>query len=161
PSGWLLCNGSTLTQGGSAHIYEALYGVIGTTDGGTGTSTFSLPDLRGRAAIGAGTGVGLSPRTPADEIGEENHQLTINEIPSHTHLLLTNEYRDTNTNIMPGSNDYIAQRGQGGLSVNYGEYDIAKGSGILPGVGKARETGGDAAHNNMQPSLVLNFIIKY
>ncbi|MCR6633146.1 MAG: tail fiber protein [Magnetospirillum sp.] len=82
PSGWLFCDGSAVNR----TAYAALFAVIGTAFGsGDGTATFNLPDLRGRAPIGAGQGAGLTSRTLGGTVGEEKHTLTIAEIPAHNH----------------------------------------------------------------------------
>jgi microcystin-dependent protein len=128
PTGWLLADGAAVSR----TVYAALFAVIGTTWGaGDGTTTFNLPDLRGRAAMGAGTGVSLTARTLAGQVGTETHQLSITEMASHFHVEL-----DTG----PG----LAGAGQS-----------AYANGASTG-----STGNDQPHNNMQPSLVLTPIIK-
>ena len=67
PRGWAFCNGQSLPIA----QYSALYSLLGTTYGGDGISTFQLPDLRGRVPVHAGTGKGLSPRSPGDVLGHE------------------------------------------------------------------------------------------
>ncbi len=79
PAGYLLCNGSAVSRA----TYAGLWNAIGTTWGaGDGSTTFNLPDLRGRAPIGAGTGAGLTARALAAKAGEETHVLTTGEVPS-------------------------------------------------------------------------------
>jgi microcystin-dependent protein len=86
PIGWLLCNGALVSRS----IYAALFAAIGTLYGvGDGSTTFNLPDLRGRDIIGTGTGVGLSPRALGAKGGEETHTLSVVEMPSHNHLVNT------------------------------------------------------------------------
>jgi microcystin-dependent protein len=82
PYGWALCQGQTIaiTQN------QALFALLGTTYGGNGTSNFNLPDLQGRSPVGTGTGAGLTTINPGDEGGQENASLTINNLPSHTHV---------------------------------------------------------------------------
>jgi microcystin-dependent protein len=82
PYGWALCQGQTvpITQN------QALFALLGTTYGGNGTSNFNLPDLQGRSPVGTGTGAGLTTITPGDEGGQENASLTINNLPTHTHV---------------------------------------------------------------------------
>jgi len=63
----------------------ALFSLLGTTYGGDGRTTFGLPDLRGRSAIGTGQGPGLSPVTEGERAGVETVTLTANQMPSHTH----------------------------------------------------------------------------
>jgi microcystin-dependent protein len=83
PSGWALADGSLLPIVG----YEELFEEIGMTYGGNGTTHFALPDLRGRTAIGAGQGPGLSNRALGQQVGAESHILTTSELPAHSHTL--------------------------------------------------------------------------
>lgn len=130
PDGWLLCDGTAVSR----TTYAALFAVIGTTFGvGNGSTTFNLPDLRGRTPIGAGQGSGLTDRTLGQQIGEEFHQLIVAEIPAHTHTMV-----GIGSGVSPGAAKYVSSN-----------LDSTTGS-----------TGNDGTHNNMQPSLVLNFLIK-
>ena len=82
PSGWVECDGSAKSRS----TFAALFAAIGTTFGvGDGSTTFNVPDFRGRSPIGIGTGVGLSARTANQQVGEETHILTVAELPTHTH----------------------------------------------------------------------------
>lgn len=82
PSGWFLCDGSAVSRAG----FSALFSVIGTSFGaGDGSTTFNLPNLMGRTPIGNGAGSGLTPRSVGDSGGEEAHELSEAEIPSHNH----------------------------------------------------------------------------
>ncbi len=95
PNGWLICDGSNVSR----KTYSDLFKVIGTTYGaGNSNDTFTLPDMRGRFAMGAGTGTGLNSsgtgaisgsaqtaRTVGQWLGEETHLLTTAELASHTH----------------------------------------------------------------------------
>lgn len=135
PEGWLLCHGQAISR----DDYGALFDVIGTTYGaGNGTTTFNVPDARGRTGVGAGQGAGLTSRALGAMFGTETHTLTTNEIPSHSHT-------------SNGTLNYYAA----------GYHFVTSG-----GIGYALEqratnaTGGDGAHNNIQPSLALNYIIK-
>jgi microcystin-dependent protein len=137
PKGWLFCNGAAVSR----TSYADLYSIIGTTCGtGDGYSTFNLPDLRGRVPVGAGTGSSLTTRTLGEKIGEEAHTLTVDEIPPHAHTYNVSDRQNYGYHLSSGPND---------------------------GVNKGRDTnrttpaGGSKPHNNMQPSLVLNYIIKY
>lgn len=138
PTGWLLADGSAVSR----TTYSALFALIGTTFGaGDGSTTFALPDFRGRAPIGAGTGSGLTARTLAGTVGAETHTLTAAEsgLPSHTHTI---GGADT-PNYAWGTNPLKGT-----------------GSGASTDTGSTGGTGASSAHNNMQPSLVVNFIIK-
>lgn len=84
PYGWTVCNGSAISR----TTYADLFRILGTTWGaGDGSTTFNIPDLRGRALIGVDSGAGRISNTPdlADTGGSERHALTTGEMPSHDH----------------------------------------------------------------------------
>tara|TARA_B110000196_G_scaffold185301_1_gene158883 strand:+ start:376 stop:1287 length:912 start_codon:yes stop_codon:yes gene_type:complete len=81
PSGWLACDGSSYSR----TTYADLFGVISTTYGAPTGTTFLVPDLRGRAPLGAGTGSGLTARSLGALGGYEGVTLSATEIPSHSH----------------------------------------------------------------------------
>src|SRR5215472_14207563 len=83
PRGYALCNGQLM----SIQQNTALFSILGTTYGGNGTTTFALPDLRGRSPIGTGQGPGLTDIVLGEMAGTENVTLTTNNMPSHTHSL--------------------------------------------------------------------------
>ena len=83
PNGYVFCQGQIL---GLAQ-YTALFSLLGTQYGGTGTSNFALPDLRGRVAVSAGQGAGLSQYVAGETTGVETETLTISNLPSHLHSL--------------------------------------------------------------------------
>jgi microcystin-dependent protein len=147
PDGYLLCDGSAVSRS----QYASLYAAIATSYGaGDGVTTFNLPDLRGRVAVGAGAGANLTPRALADSFGEEMHTLSIAEMPSHYHT---------------------AQKGLGFVQWPNAQNGGANGdsavaafqfAGIVAPLFRATDpSGGGLAHNVMQPSLVLNYIIKF
>lgn len=141
PGGWLLCDGSAISR----ETYARLFAIIGTTYGsGDNSTTFNLPDMRGRVPIGFGTGSGLTTRNLAATGGAETHTLTIGEMPSHNHGGVTG----------PGNHS-----GAQGILAAGGGNDVAEDQGTHTHSISAQ--GGDGAHNNMQPFLVLNYIIKY
>lgn len=86
PRGWAFCDGQLL----SISQNTALFSLLGTTFGGDGRTTFGLPDLRGRIAKHVGNGPGLSQVRWGEKGGAETHQLTVPELPSHTHTLRCN-----------------------------------------------------------------------
>ena len=136
PTGWLLCDGSNRSDG--ATTGAALYAIIGTTFGGTGVEDFDLPDFRGRSPVGVGTGDAsdATAHTLAEKEGTETHTLTEAELAAHTH---------------PGT--VRASNGSTG-DVQYTRFEVQ------PADGTTGSTGGDDPHNNLQPSLGINFIIK-
>ena len=83
PKYWAFCNGQIL----SIAQNTALFSILGTTYGGNGTTTFALPDLRGRAAVSPGQGPGLSNYALGQVGGTENVTLTVNELPAHNHAV--------------------------------------------------------------------------
>jgi|688.fasta_scaffold00021_193 microcystin-dependent protein len=80
PIGWMYCDGRAL----SIRNYTALYAVIGTNFGGDGVNTFCLPDLRGRVAVGAGSGNGLTPVNTGEKGGTEANVLTQHHVNINT-----------------------------------------------------------------------------
>lgn len=150
PSGWLICDGGAVSR----TTYAALFAVIGTTFGaGDGSTTFNLPDLRGRTSIGVGQGTGLSNRTRGSKGGSETHKLTVNEMPKHNHGGGEHDHSLKMQTDNDGSAPFSFQ-----LDVIPGvsSYYKQAGSDIAPILNQ----GGDEPHNNMQPFLVLNKIIK-
>jgi microcystin-dependent protein len=83
PQGWFLCDGKIL----SITQYQALFAVIGATYGGNGTSTFALPDLRGRIPISFGQGSGLTNYAVGQMAGTETVNLTTDQMPRHNHIM--------------------------------------------------------------------------
>ena len=123
--------------------YFDLFNSIGILHGqGNGTTTFNVPDLRGRGMFGyVGSTNGLITLATADQVGlggkggEETHVLTTNEMPSHSHIF----------------NNYTASGSIQGPLFTTGSYISGQ---------QTLETGGGASHNNMPPFLLMNFIIK-
>lgn len=132
PTGWLALDGASLLRA----TYSTLFGVLGTTWGSADGTHFTLPDLRGRAPIGVGTGSGLSARALAATGGEETHLLTTPEMPAHTH-----------------ANTFAGHSTTGG-STGYSE-----AAPTTPSLNTG-STGGGGAHNNMQPFAAINFIVR-
>lgn len=142
---WLECDGASYPRAD----WPDLFAVIGTTYGAVDGTHFNLPDLRGRAIIGVGTGSGLTPRALGDSFGEESHVLTVAELASHSHL-------DSGHSHTEGSTIPTA------ITIGPGApAPSAIGSVSITGSGSAsiQPNGSDAAHNTMQPSFALSFWI--
>jgi microcystin-dependent protein len=155
PRGWALCAGQTLP----INQNQALFSLLGTTFGGDGRTTFNLPDLRGRLALGFGQGAGLSPHDLGAASGEEAHQLLSSEVPSHAHTLnATNNSQSNGTNVPSGS----VLMGSGyGIEANNPEENIY--SNTAPTVAMAASAvgaaGGGGPHENRMPFLTINYCI--
>lgn len=149
PRGWALCDGQLLTISSNT----ALFSILGTTYGGDGRVTFGLPDLRGRVPIHVGSGAGLSPKSLGQQGGAENHTLTSLEIPNHTHSIPADS--DPGTEVGPTSSNpaYPAEALLAGRAVT--KYNTTS-DGVMA---TSSTEGGNQPHNNMQPSLAINFII--
>lgn len=134
PAGWLLCNGAAVNR----TTYSDLFAAVGTTWGvGDGSTTFNVPDLRGRVPVGAGTGAGLTARTLAATGGEEGTVLVANNLPAHTHDITTP------TGSTGSNTGFMADRTGGSKTVT-----------------SANNSTTNTAHNTMQPFVVTNYIIK-
>ncbi len=158
PSGYLLCDGSAVSQA----TYATLFAAIGTTynTGGEGIGNFRLPNATGRALVGAGTYtdpvLGSITRTLAESSGAASHVLVTGEMPVHNHT--TNDPGHSHT--LPYKNPTPV----GGVDVtgwvpNTGVVGNFTTSTATTGV-TTNNNGGGGAHNNMQPFLVINYIIK-
>jgi microcystin-dependent protein len=147
PRGWALCNGQSLPI---AQNY-ALFSVIGNTYGGDGVSSFALPDLRGRAPMHPGQGPGLSSYYLGQKGGAESVQLSVAELPEHSHRMRDRDM-DLGEVSVPAPNCSLAK------SANAKIY-AAPGSLTPMSAASLSEEGGGQAHNNMQPYLTCQFCI--
>jgi microcystin-dependent protein len=144
PAGWMFCDGQLLPISEN----ETLFQLIGTTYGGDGQSTFALPDLRGRVPQHMGNGVIL-----AESGGAESVTLSVQTIPSHTHNALA---ASTGQGASPaGAVLAAATSTQTGMKI-YSTV-VTPNTPLHPSSISA--TGGSQPHDNIQPSLGLNFII--
>lgn len=151
PRGWAFCDGQALPIAEN----EALFAILGTTYGGDGRTTFCLPDLRGRVPVHAGHAPDLSPREIGDSFGAESVALTATQLPEHRHeLLVSKAEADTD-------NPEQAALGSTAIYANVTEGSHRqKAAPQVPLNSKTIGlTGGSAPHENMQPSLCINYII--
>ena len=179
PAGYLMCNGAAVSR----TSYAALFAVIGATYGsGDGLLTFNLPDLRGRAPIGSGSGAGLTSRALGATGGAETVTLDATMIPGHTHTGTVNSagahahtvtdpgHAHTQTTINDDFNnsggsppgfaaDSAGTRTWSNINTSSTGVTVDSG-GAHTHTLTTDSTGGGAAHANMQPWLAVNFIIK-
>src|ERR1022692_906567 len=142
PIDWMACEGQTL----QISDYAALFNLIGTTYGGDGATTFLLPDLRGRVPLHLGPG---SPQsfTIGETGGVESVNLTIAQIPGHTHPAVASTTASSDT---PAGNVF-----GGGLAP---WFSPTAPTVHLPAA-MISSAGGSQAHTNFQPYLCVYFII--
>ncbi len=186
PAGWALCNGQAISR----TTFASLFNAIGTSYGaGDGSTTFNLPDLRGRSIFGldnmggtpanrltgANAGNIASPTTLGAAGGEENHAVSIPELPAHTHsitdpghihFLFNIDILGDGAAIVNSSNYTAVTFRPSGSSYAY----VMVGDSTLPTIGMSStsttgvtnaNTGGGGSHNNIPPAMVMNWIIKF
>ncbi len=145
PFGTAFCNGQLMAISEN----EALFALIGTTYGGDGQSTFALPDLRGRVAIGMGQGPGLARYQIGQEAGSENVTLTVSQMPAHNHTAIAstspgNTVDPTSAYWAPGPRIYLYSSASNLTQMNGAAIGTA---------------GGNQPHDNVKPYLTLNYVI--
>lgn len=156
PRNWAQCNGQILAIASNT----ALFSLLGTTYGGNGTTTFALPDLRGRMPVSQGTGPGLSPYVLGEVTGVENVTLISTEMPAHTHTVNTRNLPSNDaayTNV-PTTGYFVSRYlYHTGSAARAWKPASAPATTLHPST--LALTGGGQPHSNMQPYLTINFCI--
>lgn len=155
PSGgiFLLCDGRAISR----TTYATLFGIVGTAYGvGDGTTTFNIPNFKERVPVGATSSASLIPQYDATVLGhtfgEGEHTLVSGEMPSHSHSVTDPEH------------SHVLGAGTG--APNGGSFTAVQATGSGPSSQSAatgisiQNAGGGGAHNIVQPSIVVNFIIR-
>jgi len=150
PSGWALCEGQAISR----TTFAALFALLGTNYGaGDGSSTFNVPDMRGRVPVGFD-----STQTEFDTRGktggEKTHLLTSAEMPSHTHTQNSHAHSiQGNGALTDGSPGTLYQ-------IQNGTFYGFRTAGTNAATATNQNTGGGGAHNNIQPYNTVKYIIK-
>jgi microcystin-dependent protein len=142
PKGWAMCNGQVL----SISQNTALFSLLGTTYGGDGVSTFALPDLRGRVIVESGSSYPLGSSG-----GVESLTLNAIQIPAHSHAPVCS--------TKAGSSGEAAGQVWAGSSSGETLYQTGANPNGSMAAGLITPSGTSQAHTNVQPFLVVNFII--
>lgn len=176
PRGWALCQGQLLAISQNA----ALFSLIGTYYGGNGQTTFALPDFRGRIPVGQGQGPGTSNYVIGQSGGSETVTLITTQMPAHTHIAVVtagsgsgsatgtlNGINAAGGSDTPGGH-FLAQDTAAGAAIYAttgtpvamasGSVTVTNVTAPLPAVTNGI-TGGNQAHDNIQPYLCVNYII--
>jgi len=151
PRGWAFCSGQLLPIAQN----DALYALLGTTYGGDGQNTFGLPDMLGRLPINQGQGPGLSTYVLGQKAGTETVTLTQQQMPGHSHAF----FATTATGSQPAPTNTSFPATLIGTATLYA---IPGTSQLVQGAMNANSitaVGGNQSHNNLMPSLAINFII--
>jgi microcystin-dependent protein len=148
PRGWARCNGALL----SIAQNTALFSLLGTTYGGNGQTTFALPDMRSRVAVGEGQGPGLGNYTLGQQAGTESVTLTTGNLPAHAHSHSQPAVSAAGSSAAPGTGVRLAaSRGILAYSTAAADTSLApSNTGIA---------GSSLPVSIVQPYLVLNFCI--
>lgn len=167
PTGYLLCDGSAISR----TTYAALFNAIGTAYGaGDGSTTFNIPNLKGKVPVGYDPS-----QTEFDVLGEtggaKTHTLTASEMPSHTHSISSDGSHTHTTQIqiwqssneasgfgLNGSSSFLNRPAVFSTSAS-GQWG-SNSAGSHSHGGATGSAGSSSAHNNLQPYVVLNYMIK-
>lgn len=173
PRNWAFCQAQLV----AIRQNTALFSILGTAFGGDGSTTFGLPDFRGRTPVGVGQSPGNSDYTIGELSGAGNCTLTINELPGHAHTTAITQPGGSATITLSGSSvsgtlatpdgNLIAGDGNLAMFAPVGSALTPMASNAitfsnvitpLPTVTTAN-TGGSLPHNNVQPFLAMSFIV--
>lgn len=147
PQGWRLCDGSIL----QVRENQALFALLRNKYGGDGRTTFALPDLRGRAMLSHGVGPDGAEYVVGQSAGTEGVALTTGQMPAHDHDLLCSSQPGT-TSVPQNNRLAAAPSGKSAYAVVQAPLRPMANNALA-------NAGASAAHNNLQPSLAVNFCI--
>ena len=155
PRNWALCQGQTLSIASNT----AFFSLLGTTYGGNGQTTFSIPDFRGRIPVGTGQGPGLSSYQLGQMGGSQTNTITNGNFPAHSHpfsgsITMPGNAADGNADISQGN--YPA--GLTGTNM-YSNVNNASGLANMQLALTGASAGSSTPVNNIQPVMGMNYII--
>lgn len=157
PQGWAFCNGQQL----SIQQNAALFSLLGTTYGGNGTTTFALPDFRGRVPVHQGTSLQMTV-VMGEASGSSTNTLILSEMPAHNHVLAVNNTAAATSNVNTPANTTVLGQSVGvpsqGANFTVNMYGTTAPTASLAPASLAN-AGSSQPHENRQPYLVLHFII--
>lgn len=165
PRAWGLCDGQLLAISSNT----ALFSIIGTTYGGDGRTTFALPDLRGRLAIHAGTGPGLTTRKLGARGGVEEYNMNVLTLASHSHLV-DHSNLSASFDLNVGGSATTESSGGNYLATTDGSFNayldeetvnahLGGVGAVVGGTATIGNTGNSQSIPNMMPSQCVNYII--
>ncbi len=154
PTGWLLCDGTAVSRA----TYAALFALIGTTYGaGDASTTFNVPNLKGKVPVGL-DGSQTEFDALAETGGAKTHTLSTAEMPAHTHT--QDAHAHSHFHNVPGDDNGSASVGATFVRGQNVDNQQATSTDATGATATNQNTGGGGAHNNLQPYLVLNFVIR-
>lgn len=152
PRGWSQCDGQLI----AINTNQALFSLLGTTFGGDGRTTFALPDLRSRSPKHLGTGPGLASNAWGQKGGNEQTSLLLNNLPPHSHTVLSKASPDVGNETSPVGNIPAVP--------NDGESNFVSPSAVPAPTeqnssGATGNVGSGTSFSNLPPYLAINFSI--
>jgi microcystin-dependent protein len=145
PAGWAFCDGALMPISEN----DTLFTLIGTTYGGDGQSTFGLPNLMSRLPVHQGNGFVIGQAA-----GVEQVTLTVQQIPVHTHVPMSDNISNSGNSPTPGNHTWASQASTG-IYID----PANAGGGLQMNAGAMGPSGGSQPHDNMMPFLCVSFII--
>lgn len=150
PLNWAFCDGTVY----NINNYSAFYAYIGTSYGGDGQTTFAVPDLRDKLAVGMGQSSGLSNYVIGQQGGSNTVTYNVTNLPAHTHTVTVNTSQNTSDKDTPVGNLPAITTGN-----TYGTTANAQMGTNSLSIGNLSVAGGGQPQNNIQPYLGINYII--
>lgn len=156
PKNWAFCQGQIITIASNT----ALFSILGTVYGGNGTTTFGLPDLRGRTIVGVGTGPGLSTYSLGQMGGTETDTISVLQMPAHVHpvaIVAQNISNDNDAATLTAASGNVYARDEQGNTPYSDSASVSMGP--LQASITMTPIGGNQSFSILRPLLGLNYVI--